>query len=380
MQREVNCCKIDTYYMDLALQEAKKGLGRTSPNPCVGAVIVKYDKIISRGYHKKAGTPHAEINALDKAGDKAAGATMYVTLEPCNHTGQTPPCSHAVATAGIVRVVVGMQDPNPLVDGSGANYLRKQGIDVLLGVLEERCVELNKPFIKYISTGRPLVIMKAGISLDGMLSYQASTPGKITGTKSSRKLHSLRNQYDAILVGRGTVVADNPSLTSRTDKDNRDPLRVILDSSLSLPFESKILHLDSSSPTLIFYSECADKEKMSKISRLSGVTLKSVSHDHVHGLSLEEILKYLGEIGICSLLVEGGACVHSSFLKQGLIDRVMLFVAPLFAGTAGTPLLQDFPVVKKEQAPRLSNVTYEQYGEDILIEGDLFWSPSISTV
>ena len=205
----------DTRFMRLALREARKGLGRTSPNPCVGAVIVQEGTVVSRGYHKKAGTPHAEVHALRKAGARAIGATLYVTLEPCNHTGRTPPCSHAVAAAGIKRVVVGMEDPNPLVSGSGNTYLQNQGVEVISGILEKECRDLNLPFIKHISTGKPFVVMKAGMSLDGKLSYQEGQPGKMTGEKSLRRLHGLRNHLDAILIGRGTVVADNPSLTTR---------------------------------------------------------------------------------------------------------------------------------------------------------------------
>lgn len=205
----------DLRFMRLALREARKGLGRTSPNPCVGAVVVKNNSVISRGYHKKAGTPHAEIHALRKAGEQARGATIYVTLEPCNHTGRTPPCSQAVAAAGIKRVVVGMEDPNPLVSGSGKAFLQEQGIEVVSGVLEKQCRELNLPFIKHISSGMPFVVMKAGISLDGKISYQQGRPGWMTGESSARKVHGLRNSLDAILVGRGTIAIDNPSLTTR---------------------------------------------------------------------------------------------------------------------------------------------------------------------
>lgn len=356
--------------MHLALDQAKKGLGRTSPNPCVGAVIVKGEKVISRGYHKKAGAPHAEINALQKAGDKAAGATIFVTLEPCNHTGRTPPCSHAVVAAGIKRVVVGMKDPNPLVNGSGNTYLLEYGLEVLSGVLEKECIEINRPFIKHISTGRPFVIMKAGMSLDGKLSYQVGVPGKITGETSHRRLHSLRNTLDAILIGSGTVIADNPSLTTRFVKNGRDPLRVILDSSLRLSLESKILHLKSSAPTIIFCSTSTDKKKQKLLSRMNGVLVQTVPHTAGDGLNLDKILLHLGKMGICSLLVEGGAAIHSSFLKNALVDRVMLFVAPLFAGTAGTGLLHDFPVKGRDQALRLKNLVYKQYGDDILIQGD----------
>ena len=363
---------IDSKFMRLALREARKGIGRTSPNPCVGAVIVQDGTVLSRGYHKKAGTPHAEINALRKAGNKARGATMYVTLEPCNHTGRTPPCSHAVAVAGIKRVVVGMGDPNPLVSGSGINYLREKGIEVLSGVLEKECLELNLPFIKHITTGRPFVVMKAGMSLDGRLSYQKGKPGQMTGEKSLHRLHGLRNSLDAILIGSGTITADNPSLTTRLGSRGRDPLRVILDSSLQLSLESKILHLESSAPTLLFCSQSADEEKIARLTQLDGVLVQPIGADKEGMLDLNDVLDNLGEMGICSLLVEGGGTIHSNFLRNGLVDRVMLFVAPLFAGSEGTPLLSDFTVNNRAKAPELRNVSYKRCGNDLLIQGDLF--------
>ncbi|MCF8055571.1 MAG: bifunctional diaminohydroxyphosphoribosylaminopyrimidine deaminase/5-amino-6-(5-phosphoribosylamino)uracil reductase RibD [Desulfocapsa sp.] len=363
--------------MRLALQEAKKGVGRTSPNPSVGAVIVRNGAMISRGYHKKAGTPHAEVHALREAGAMAIGATLYVTLEPCNHTGRTPPCSHAVAAAGIKRVVVGMEDPNPLVSGSGNSYLRKRGIEVISGILENECRELNLPFIKHINTGRPFVVMKAGMSLDGKLSYRDGQPGKMTGKRSLRKLHGLRDRYDSILVGRGTVVADNPSLTTRLVKRGRDPLRVILDSTLQLSLESKILHLDSCASTLIFCSKHAEQKKRRVLAKMEGVLIQTVDEDKDGGLDLDAVLVSLGRMGICSLLVEGGAAVHSSFLRKGLVDRVMLFIAPLFAGSAGTPLLSEFSVEDRDQAPLLGNVSYTRCGEDLLVQGDLS-NPSFS--
>ncbi len=361
----------DTRFMRLALREARKGLGRTSPNPCVGAVIVQEGTVVSRGYHKKAGTPHAEVHALRKAGARAIGATLYVTLEPCNHTGRTPPCSHAVAAAGIKRVVVGMEDPNPLVSGSGNAYLKNQGVEVISGILEKECRDLNLPFIKHISTGKPFVVMKAGMSLDGKLSYQEGQPGKMTGENSLRRLHGLRNHLDAILIGRGTVVADNPSLTTRLIKKGRDPLRVILDSSLQLSTRSRVLHLDSSAPTLIFCSQSAASQKRKKLEKMEGILLQTVGHGESGGLDLDAVLTHLGKMGICSLLVEGGATVHSSFLRQGLVDRVMLFVAPLFAGSAGTSLLSDYFVKDRGQAPMLNNVVYKRCGEDLLVQGDL---------
>ncbi|MEN8189225.1 MAG: bifunctional diaminohydroxyphosphoribosylaminopyrimidine deaminase/5-amino-6-(5-phosphoribosylamino)uracil reductase RibD, partial [Thermodesulfobacteriota bacterium] len=210
----MNIEDIDAHFMRLALKEARKGQWKTSPNPCVGALVIKNGEIIGKGYHKKAGTPHAEIHALNDAGEHAAGSTVYVTLEPCNHAGRTPPCSHALVKSRVKRVVVGMGDPNPLVDGSGNSYLRAHGVDVTEGVLEEQCRAINLPFIKYITTRTPWVMMKAGVSLDGRISYQKGIGGRLTGPESSRYVHRLRHRMDAILVGIGTVEADNPSLTS----------------------------------------------------------------------------------------------------------------------------------------------------------------------
>ena len=240
--------------MQLAIDLAKKGQWKTSPNPCVGAVIVKNDKIIGRGYHKKAGTPHAEVNAIADAGDLAAEATIYVTLEPCNHTGRTPPCTQAILKAGITRVVVGMADPNPSVEGNGSSFLLSRGLQVETGVLEEECIKLNHPFIKHSTTGLPWVVMKAGMSLDGKITYRKGHGGKITGSEAGLFTHELRNSLDAILVGIGTAIIDNPSLTTRLpdDEHGRDPVRVILDTHLRFPEKMKMLRQKSTAPTWIF--------------------------------------------------------------------------------------------------------------------------------
>lgn len=362
---------VDKSFMEIALAEARKGIGRTSPNPCVGAVVVRDGKEVSRGYHKKAGTPHAEIHVLNSAGDNAQGATMYVTLEPCNHTGRTPPCSHAVVSAGIKRVVVGMTDPNPLVSGSGISYLQDHGVAVVSGVLEQECRELNLPFLKHITTGMPFVIMKAGISLDGKLSYQKGVPGKMTGQESLRKVHELRNSVDAILIGSGTQLADNPSLTTRLDDDGKDPLRVVLDSSLRISPDAKILHLQSQASTLIICSEGADPNKVELLSLKDNVEVHQLEQEGNGRISLQALLHFLGKQGVCSLLVEGGSEIHSSFLRQGMVDRVMLFVAPLFAGSSGNSLFTNFAVAERDAAPMLQNVQYTRCGDDLLVQGDL---------
>ncbi len=359
----------DVYFMRIALDEAKKGLGRTSPNPCVGAVIVKNGEEIARGYHKKAGTPHAEIHALNKAGENARGATIYVTLEPCNHTGKTPPCSKAVASAGISRVVVGMEDPNPLVNGSGINYLRSQGIEVVSGVLEEDCVAVNRPFIKKIKTGFPWVAMKAGMSLDGRLSYQPNQGGWITGPESLQKVHQLRDQFDAIMVGRNTVEIDNPSLTTRlADGQGRDPQRVVVDRNLCLPMESKIFHLNSNASTFVFCSEKADSAKKEKLQEL-GINVILLPCEAERYLLLKDLVSEIGKLGINSVLVEGGATLHANMLREHLYDEAFLFQAPCFIGDGGSPLLKGMSTDKRADCPYLEEISVSRLGKDSLIHG-----------
>lgn len=363
----------DERYMRLALQEARKGLGRTSPNPCVGAVIVKNDEIVSSGYHRKAGTPHAEINALNGAGGNASGATMYVTLEPCSHWGRTPPCCHAVAAAGISRVVIGMQDPNPMVDGSGSEYLRKSRIEVTCGVLEKECRELNCSFIKLITTSMPWVVMKAGVSLDGRLSYQAGRGGAITGPESRTRVHRMRDENDAILVGIGTVAADDPALTTRfKNKKGRDPLRLILDTHLKIDESAKVLNCESEAPTWIF---CSDKAEKRKIARLEGKGAVVYRLDHgPTGVNLKQVLKTVAEHGYGSVLVEGGSRVHGCFLNEMLVDRVNLFIAPIFAGNEGVPLVDGLKMVEgKDSAVRLVRVKTRKYGDDLMLSGDVIY-------
>lgn len=361
----------DEQVMRLAVNEAKKGMGRTSPNPCVGAVIIKDGRIISKGYHKKAGTPHAEIHALNKAGREAEGATMYVTLEPCNHTGRTPPCSHAVAAAGIRKVVIGMLDPNPLVDGSGAEFLRSKGITVINGILEEQCRELNRPFIKMVTESVPWVVIKAGVSLDGKLNYQHGKGGVITGTESRRKVHRMRNCYDTILVGIGTVEVDDPSLTTRLPGNNgRDPVRIVLDSTLKISEQAQILTQESAAPTWIF---CLDSVDQAKVERLQkGGTVIHMVRKGVSGLDLTEVVRVVAANGLSSILVEGGAAVHGAFLNERLVDRANLFFAPVFAGDRGVSLVSGLREPGgKEEAVRLSNVKTSRYGADVMISGDV---------
>ena len=353
--------------MHLAIEEARKGQGKTSPNPCVGAVIVLEDVIIGMGYHKKAGTPHAEVNAIADAGSLTGGATLYVTLEPCNHTGRTPPCTQAILKAGISRVVVGMPDPNPSVIGKGSDFLRAQGLEVESGILEEECRQLNRPFVKHSATGMPWIIMKAGMSLDGKISYARGQGGRITGDESRAFTHSLRNTTDAILVGVDTAIIDNPSLTTRLqdNEDSRDPVRVILDTRLRLPADSRMLTQESSAPTWIFCGPDAPVEREQELVESGAVVYRAPLND-TQQLDLHSVGTKLGELSIHSVLVEGGAAIHSSFLNSRLVDEFYLFVAPLFIGQSGTPLLQGDTV---HDIVRAGKVDVQKLGSDILVHG-----------
>jgi diaminohydroxyphosphoribosylaminopyrimidine deaminase/5-amino-6-(5-phosphoribosylamino)uracil reductase len=362
--------KQDNQFMRLALQEARKGVGRTSPNPCVGAVIVKNGVIIAKGYHKKAGTAHAEINAIRNSAETLTGATLYVTLEPCNHTGRTPPCSKAIVECGLARVVVGMTDPNPQVDGGGIDFLRRQGLEVSCGVLEQECQALNYPFIKHITQGIPWTIMKAGVSLDGKLNYQHGHSGWITGEKSAREVHKLRNRVDAIMVGRKTVEIDNPALTTRISRGpSKDPIRIILDSELSTPLASKVYHLDSSAPTWVFCAADVPEYKKEGFRNL-GIRLMLIDRTE-HGLDLRQLLQVLGKENICSVLVEGGARLHGAFLREKLFDFAHLFYAPVFAGDQGSSLIEGYRIQDRHSAPRLVDVSHKLFGDDMLISGQL---------
>ncbi|WP_456387956.1 bifunctional diaminohydroxyphosphoribosylaminopyrimidine deaminase/5-amino-6-(5-phosphoribosylamino)uracil reductase RibD [Desulfolithobacter sp.] len=358
----------DEIFMQMALAEAVRGQGRTSPNPCVGAVVVRDGEVVGRGYHRKAGTPHAEVHALSDAGNRCQGATIYVTLEPCNHTGRTPPCSRAILEAGIRRVVIGMLDPHGLA-GGGAAFLASRGLEVTTGVLEKRCREINYPFIKHVTTGLPWVVMKAAMSLDGRISYLPGGGGRITGSEASQFVHRLRDRFDAILIGAATARIDNPSLTTRLEgARGRDPLRVILDSNLSLSPDGRFFNLESPAQTWIF---CRSDVSVDKEQRLAeaGAVVHRVAFDDEGRLVLEEVLKVLGRSDITSVLVEGGSRIHGSFLGHSLVDQVYLFTAPFFIGDQGTPLLQGYSFPATGEPRRLRDMTVERVGADVLIQG-----------
>ncbi len=361
--------------MRLALQEALRGEGRTSPNPCVGAVITKDDRVISKGYHKKAGTPHAEINAIRNATESLIGTTMYVTLEPCSHKGRTGPCVEAIVENHITRVVVGMEDPNPLVNGKGIDFLRANGVEVVSEICRDECREINRPFIKHIKSGLPFVVMKAGVSLDGRLNYLKGHSGWITGRETREAVHGIRNRIDAIMVGRGTIDIDDPSLTTRLSGERgRDPVRIILDTNLLTSPDARVYNLQSPAMTWVFCSDTLSKEQMEKKEKFSNanVVIKSVAC-RGGSLDLREVLKVLGQEGICSVLVEGGARLHGAFLSEKLFDSVNLFIAPVFAGENGVALTGGYSAEDRDMAVKLNNLSYKRYGSDIMVVGDVVY-------
>ncbi|WP_028579085.1 bifunctional diaminohydroxyphosphoribosylaminopyrimidine deaminase/5-amino-6-(5-phosphoribosylamino)uracil reductase RibD [Desulfogranum japonicum] len=360
----------DIHYMQLAIIEAKKGLGRTSPNPPVGAIIVRDNIILGTGYHRKAGEPHAEVNAIADAKGDTAGATIYVTLEPCNHTGRTPPCTLAILKAGITRVVIGLPDPNPGVQGGGELFLKDQGIDVITGILQYECRKLVYPFLKHSTTKIPWVILKAGMSLDSRITYTKGKGGGITGSESHHFVHQLRDQTDAILVGINTALIDNPSLTTRLpDAKGKDPLRVILDSQLRLPPQAKMLHQGSSAKTIIFHSHDAPQKKAD---HLLDVGCKLVPIETIPSsgcLNLHDVLSWLGQHDITSVLVEGGSHIHGNFLSMGMVDEFCLLYAPFFIGDQGQSVITEFSLPITETKDHFVTTEVRQLGNDVLIRG-----------
>jgi len=359
---------MDRHYMQMALELAASARGRTSPNPMVGAVVIKDENVIGRGCHLRAGTPHAEVHALNEAGEEAKGATLYVTLEPCCHHGRTGPCAEAVIKAGISRVVVAMDDPNPLVAGGGIKRLREAGIEVTQGVLEEEARELNEVFIKYITTRRPFVVAKAAMSLDGKIATRSGKSRWITGSEARGYGHQMRDWYDAILVGIGTVLADDPSLTARLPGGRgRDPVRIILDSQARTPLEARVLTQQSEAPTIIAVTSGAPPGRLEAL-RQAGAEVLVVNS----GLRIElvEMMKTLGEKEITSVLIEGGAGVHGSAITAGIVDKAAWFIAPKIIGGREAPgPVGGQGVDDPSEAAELERLRVSRLGPDLYVEG-----------
>ena len=360
---------LDRTYMQRALRLAARGRGRTSPNPMVGAVIVSKGRIVGQGYHHRAGEPHAEVLALRKAGTRARGGTLYVTLEPCCHTRKrTPPCVPALVEAGLRRIVVAMLDPNPHVKGRGVARLRRAGIDIAVGCCREESEQLNEAYIHWIKTGRPFLTLKAAMTLDGKIATAAGESRWITGASARLAVHRLRSQVDAVMVGIGTVLHDDPQLTARPPGSRvRQPLRVILDSRLRIPLNAKVLSRKGGGEVMIVTTRHAAKPRIENLQRL-GATVVIVPAEHGR-VSLNACLTELGKRGITSVLLEGGSEMNASALSAGLIHRLQLYVAltvlggqdakGVFGGTSPASLTDAMP---------LKDVQVKRVGKDVFIE------------
>jgi diaminohydroxyphosphoribosylaminopyrimidine deaminase/5-amino-6-(5-phosphoribosylamino)uracil reductase len=371
----------DIKYMHRALRLGEKGLGYTTPNPAVGAVVARQDMILGEGWHQRAGTPHAEIHALKAAGDAAKGADLYVTLEPCNHTGRTPPCTHAILQAGIRRVIIGTLDPNPKVVGGGAGFLRERGLEVEIGCLRDECRLLNAPFAKHMLTGMPWVRSKVACSLDGRTATRTGHSKWITNQQARSSGHRLREISNAILVGKGTIVADDPQLTCRKGKKAvKDPIRVVLDSGLSVDPSSRICHLKSSAPTVIIGVEGKSTEVRRQALEASGTKVWFTQPDGQGRVDIRNVLRMLGNIGVQSLLVEGGGTVHGAFWDQAFVDEAFFYYAPMvIGGKDARPAIGGSGAVDVGRATRLSKVQHRKLGDNWLVRGlvtniDSFWS------
>lgn len=359
--------KVDKHYMKIALDLAKLGKGKVNPNPLVGAVIVKDKKIIAKGYHEKYGEDHAEVNAFKNAKENLAGATMYVTLEPCSHYGKTPPCVDKIIDNKISRVVIGMMDPNKLVLGQGIKKLQDAGIEVEVGVLEEECKKLNEVFIKYIKNEKPFVVLKAAMSLDGKISTASGESKWITGNKSRSEVHKLRNDLSAIMVGVDTVIIDNPYLTCRI-VDGRNPIRIIIDSKLRIPKDSNVLENTNDIKTIIATTEKAPKEKIDYLENLGVWVIKTKSTDEK--VNLKELMIKLGELKIDSILLEGGSTLNYSALEVGIVDKVLVYIAPKIIGgvNSKTPVGGN-GIEQLKDAFKIKDLNISMVSEDVLIQG-----------
>jgi diaminohydroxyphosphoribosylaminopyrimidine deaminase / 5-amino-6-(5-phosphoribosylamino)uracil reductase len=363
----------DRDFMNIALDLARQGEGHTSPNPMVGAVVVKEDTIVGRGYHKALGGAHAEVNALEDAGDRAAGGTLYVTLEPCNHHGRTPPCTERIISAGLQRVVVAMADPNPDVTGGGIAYLTRHGVAVTRGVCEQEAKQLNETFVKFVATKRPFVLVKCAATLDGRIATRTGDARWVSGEASRAYVHRLRHAYDAILVGINTVSADDPSLTTRLEgMDGKDPVRIVLDSALRISENAKVLQPGSDSDTLIVTGDRSDEPNFRKKKdalEINGakVLVAPLKDDRI---DLDRLMDRLGAMEITSLLIEGGGGVIASAFAAGVVDKINFFYAPkILGGDDGVPICRGAGPESMRQCLNVKKMTVRRFGEDVMIEG-----------
>ncbi len=357
----------DLRFMRQALTEAAKVVGRTSPNPAVGCVIVKQGRVVGHAATASGGRPHAEPQAIRQAGRRAAGATAYVTFEPCSHFGQTPPCADALIAAGIKRAVIGCLDPYPPVRGRGAAKLRRAGIAVEVGLLEEECRRLNEGFITRVTKRRPFVLLKMALSLDGRIAAPQPNSGWISSEQSRELSHLWRNEYDAVMVGAGTVVIDNPRLTCRL-KGGRDPARIVVDAALRTAPQAHVYRLRSSAPTVLV--TVAENLKRAQ-ARYAGRQVEVMAvRATAGGVDVGVLLRELAARGWSKVLLEGGAHLAAAMLTAGMVDRVAFFIAPRIFG-AGIPAIEGLALKRVRDAIEVANLSAQRVGSDWLLEGDL---------
>lgn len=356
----------DVQFMTRAIGLARKGKGRTSPNPAVGAVIVKGGKIIGEGWHKKAGYPHAEVAALQSCKTSPRGATLYVTLEPCNHMGKTPPCVPAIVKAGIKRVVIGAKDPSPKQGVKGGPALKRAGVVVEMSALAVECGRLIEDFVKHSTTGLPFVTLKTAMTLDGKIATHTGDSRWISSETSRRVVHALRNECDAVMVGSDTVILDDPSLTVRHGKSRRNPLRIIVDGTLRIRMNSAIVTTASQIPTIIVTTSKAPIETVDALTN-AGVDVITATQRGSH-IVLRWLLEELGRRGVMSVLLEGGGRLAAAMLEERLIDRVMFFIAPKIIGGSKC-VLPSHGVAKMADALSLADPVITIVGPDILVDG-----------
>jgi len=357
----------DESYIKLSMELAKKGIGKVSPNPLVGCVIIKDERIIGAGYHEKFGGNHAEVNAINSARESLEGATLYINLEPCSHHGKTPPCVDKIIENKFKRVVIGTLDMNPLVSGAGVKKIKSAGIEVKVGLLEKECVELNKFFFKFITKKIPYVTLKAAQTIDGKIADMAGNSKWISSAASRRRVHSLRSKYDAVLVGAGTVKADDPRLTVRLT-EGRNPKRVILDSNLDLTADHKIFTNNNDANLIVVTSKKSinRKRRVKKLNAL-GVKIIFVKENENGLINLKAALMELAKNQITSVLVEGGSEIYTSFLRENLFDNIILFISPKILGP-GVPFVIDFGKSTIKNVLKVKIVNVETIDEDLYVE------------
>ncbi len=358
----------DEKFMTRALDLAIKAIGRTSPNPLVGCVIVKDEQIVGEGYHLQAGTPHAEVHALAAAGKQACDATAYVTLEPCSHYGRTPPCAEALIRAGIKRVVVAMKDPNPLVSGRGIDHLREVGIQVDVGLMFHEASLINEVFLKVITTGLPFVVYKTAMTLDGKIATETGDSRWVTTEVSRQYVHQLRDRYDVILAGSETVIRDDPALTCRLPS-GQDPVRLVIDGHLRLAENAQVLTSSAHSPCIIATTQAASPGKIKRLNNLAGVEVWQ--YDTLRYVPLEKLLRDLVHRSWTSVLLEGGGGLAGTLIQEQLVDKIEFFIAPKLVGGNGPSPLSGLHIEYMAEAIALQDLHLDTYAEDLHVTGYL---------